>query len=209
VIVSTARRLRWPDWLAELVNGYATAAPNRQVLIGLAAAAAVAISLFSAPNLSGILGAALALVMLTIAVIDGRRFIIPNELNVAGLGLAIVNAVVVEPEAILTSVTWAGIRGSAFLLIFFGIRSAYKWMRGREGIGLGDVKLAGVAGCWLDWSIMPIAIEVAVGTALSVYLLRQLSFGRPIRATSRLPFGMFFAPAIWLCWLLQAVLAPF
>jgi leader peptidase (prepilin peptidase)/N-methyltransferase len=209
VIVATARRLRWPDWLAELANSYATAAPNRQLLIGLVAVAAVAISLITAPNVSGILGAALALVMLTIAVIDGRRFIIPNELNVAGLGLAIVNAIVQEPEAIVTSVAWAGIRGATFLLIFFGIRSGYKRMRGREGIGLGDVKLAGVAGCWLDWTMMPIAIEIAVGAALSVYLLRHLSLGRPIRATSRLPFGMFFAPAIWLCWLLQAILTPF
>jgi leader peptidase (prepilin peptidase)/N-methyltransferase len=208
-MLSTARILTVPDWLAELGESYTAAAPNRRLLIGVIAVAAVVISLISAPNASGILGAALALVMLAIAVIDGRRFIIPNELNLAGVGLGIAHAVVQEPGAILASVTWAGIRGSAFLLIFWGLRWAYKWMREREGIGLGDVKLAGVAGCWLDWSIMPIAIEIAVGAALSIYLLRQLSFGRPIRAASRLPFGMFFAPAIWLCWLLQAVLMPF
>jgi leader peptidase (prepilin peptidase)/N-methyltransferase len=209
VIVTTARRSRLPDWLAELANSYATAAFNTRVLIGLIAVLAITVSLISAPNASGLLGAALALLMLTIAIIDGRRFIIPNQLNVAALGLAIVHAVVQEPEAILASVGFAAIRGLAFLLIFLGVRSAYKWLRGREGIGLGDVKLAGVAGAWLDWSIMPIAIEIAVAAALSVYLLQQLRFGRPIRATSRLPFGMFFAPAIWICWVLEASLPQF
>jgi leader peptidase (prepilin peptidase) / N-methyltransferase len=209
-MVSLARRLTLPDWLAELADSYATTAPNRRVVIAAIAVAAVAVSLVSAPNASGALGAVLALLMLTIAIIDGRRFIIPNELNAVGFGLAIVYAAVQEPAVMSTTVAWAVIRGAAFLLIFLGIRLGYKRLRGREGIGLGDVKLAGVAGAWLDWSIMPIAIEIAVGAALSVYLLRQLSFSRPIRATNRLPFGMFFAPAIWLCWVLEtSILAPF
>jgi hypothetical protein len=33
----------------------------------------------------------------------------------------------------------------------------------------------------------------------------QLALGRPISATSRLPFGLFFAPSIWICWLMEAI----
>jgi len=29
---------------------------------------------------------------------------------------------------------------------------------------------------------------------------------RPLKATARLPFGMFLAPAIWIGWLVEAIL---
>jgi leader peptidase (prepilin peptidase)/N-methyltransferase len=76
-------------------------------------------------------------------------------------------------------------------------------LRGRQGLGLGDVKLAFVAGAWLDWTVIPIAIQLAAFAALSAYIVRQLAFGRSISATGRMPFGLFFAPAIWICWLLS------
>ena len=34
---------------------------------------------------------------------------------------------------------------------FFALRYGYARLRGRQGLGLGDVKLAFVAGAWLDW----------------------------------------------------------
>lgn len=174
-----------------------------RLLIGFFAIATVVVSLISAPYTIGILGAGLALLMLAIALIDCHRFIIPNELTGAGLGLAMVHAVVLEPEAMLISLALAATRCVTFAFALFAIRFAYKWLRGREGIGLGDVKLAGVAGAWLDWATMPIAVEIAACTALLAYFLRQFIFGRPLRATSRLPFGLFFAPAIWICWVLE------
>ena len=79
-------------------------------------------------------------------------------------------------------------------------------LRGREGIGLGDVKLAAVAGVWLDWQMIPIAVEIATLSALAVYALRQWVLGRSLRWTSRIPLGLFLAPAIWLAWFLDALL---
>ena len=80
-----------------------------------------------------------------------------------------------------------------------------RWLRGREGIGLGDVKLAGVAGAWLDWPIIPIAIEIAAVAALGAYLIRHFCFRRAVRPTTRMPFGLFLAPAIWIGWLLETM----
>jgi len=77
-------------------------------------------------------------------------------------------------------------------------------MRGRPGLGLGDVKLAGVAGAWLDWLVIPIAIELAAFSALTAYLLQHIVLARSISPTKRLPFGTFFAPAIWVSWLFEA-----
>jgi leader peptidase (prepilin peptidase)/N-methyltransferase len=103
----------------------------------------------------------------------------------------------------LHGVAIAILRGTLLALIFFAIRSGYARLRGRQGLGLGDVKLAFVAGAWLDWTMIPIAIQLAAFAALSAYVVWQLAFGRSISATSRMPFGLFFAPAIWICWLLQ------
>jgi leader peptidase (prepilin peptidase)/N-methyltransferase len=100
-------------------------------------------------------------------------------------------------------------RGGVLFLAFFSLGKLHSYFRGRQGLGLGDVKLAGVAGAWLDWLAMPIAVEIAALAALSVYVLRQLILGKPLSATNRIPFGVFFAPAIWGCWLLQTmVLLP-
>jgi leader peptidase (prepilin peptidase)/N-methyltransferase len=148
--------------------------------------------------------------MLTIAVIDRRSFIIPDALNAAAAGLGVVHAVAQDRDAMMLASTLAAIRGITFALLFLAIRVAYARVRGREGLGLGDIKLAGAAGVWLDWSMMPVAIQIAAFTALAVYGIREFALGRPIAATSRLPFGLFFAPAIWICWMIEVTLwAPF
>ena len=142
--------------------------------------------------------------MLAVAVADIRSFTIPNSLNVAGFGLATLHAAALQPEAMLWAVAAAALRGAVLALVFLALRLVYAYARGRQGLGLGDVKLAAVAGAWLDWMMMPIALELAAFAALLAYLLRQFVVRRSISATHRIPFGLFFAPAIWLCWLLQA-----
>jgi leader peptidase (prepilin peptidase)/N-methyltransferase len=175
------------------------------VAIGFVALAAVIVSMAAAPGLDGLFGAALALLMMAIAVIDARQFIIPNMLNAAGFTLGLLHAVFQEPALSVEAATMAVARGAVLALVFLAIRIFYARLRGRQGLGLGDVKLAGVAGSWLDWLTMPIAIEIAALTALAIYVLRHI-FGRPMSATTRLPFGLFLAPTIWLCWLLEATL---
>lgn len=172
----------------------------------LAAAVAIAISLVSAPGWPGAVGAGLAVSMLAIAVIDYRSFRIPDELNAIGLVLALAHAIAQAPDAWVSAITDAGLRGAVLALIFWGLRSGYAMIRGRDGIGLGDVKLAAVAGAWLDWLSIPIAIQIAVFAALTVYLLRHLLSGRSLTMTHRLPFGTFLAPAIWITWVLERLM---
>jgi len=82
---------------------------------------------------------------------------------------------------------------------------AYRRWRGQDGLGRGDVKLAAVAGAWLDWFTIPVVIEIAALTALIAYVARQHMMRRPARQTDRLPFGLFFAPAIWLGWAIETM----
>ena len=81
--------------------------------------------------------------------------------------------------------------------------------RGRPGLGLGDVKLAAVAGAWLDWFTIVAVIEVAALAALAAYTVLRYVLRRPIVATTPLPFGLFLAPAIWAGWLAEAALARY
>jgi leader peptidase (prepilin peptidase)/N-methyltransferase len=178
--------------------------------LAIVAIAAGLVSLWAAPGLAGILGALLALDVLAIAWIDAHRFIIPDELTLAALVLGLVNAGL-EPwpegwNAVFASIGAALLRGVVLAGCFFALRAVYGWLRGREGIGLGDVKLAGAAGVWLAWSTIPVAIEIAALAALTVYVVRHLAGSRVMSATARMPFGLFLAPAIWLGWLLEATL---
>lgn len=170
------------------------------------ALAAMAVSLAVASGIHGVLGAALAVLMIWIAMVDARRFIIPNELTVAALALGLLHAALLEPSGMLQAIGIALLRGVGLALLFLAIRELYRRLRGREGLGLGDVKLAGVAGAWLGWSALPIAIEIAALGALGYYGVLHFWLGRRIRATSRVPFGLFLAPAIWIGWLLEALL---
>ena len=189
--------------LSSVITRVTTRATLSGAVFIATAAASVYVSVIYAPGAIGFFGAGLALVMLAIAIIDWRHFIIPDWLNVGGGLLALMHAIALEPEAMLHGVAIAILRGTLLAFIFLAIRSGYARLRGRQGLGLGDVKLAFVAGAWLDWTMIPVAIQLAAFAALSAYIVRQTAFGRSISATSRMPFGLFFAPAIWICWLLQ------
>ena len=175
---------------------------SRKVYI-LAAGAAAAVSVAIAPNTQGIAGAGLALLAATIAAIDARHFVIPDELNLGALMLALINTSIQYPDNIVEAIALALLRGFASACTFLCLQISYRWLRNREGLGSGDVKLAGVAGAWLGWSTIPIAVELAALAALGTYAIHHCVNGSTLRATGRLPFGLFFAPAIWFGWLLE------
>lgn len=175
----------------------------------IAALAACAASVIAAPGVPGYFGAGLALIMIAIAVIDARFFIIPNELSAFAFALALVNAAVLAPADMWSAIGFALIRAAVLGLLFLGLRALYRRVRGREGLGLGDVKLAGVAGAWLDWMSAPIAIEIAALSAIAVFALRTYAGGRTLDVAAKFPFGLFLAPSIWLGWLIEVtLLAP-
>jgi leader peptidase (prepilin peptidase)/N-methyltransferase len=180
--------------------------------LAVLACAMAVMSLSAARGAQGWFGAALALLMLAIALSDARRLLIPNRLSLAAFLLALAAAAndasqEVSPDlwfAAAQAIGFSILRAAALGLAFLGLRALYSRLRGCEGIGLGDVKLAAVAGAWLDWPLMPVAVEIAALAGLCVYGLGLLAGRRPFSAAARLPFGLFFAPAIWFCWLIQA-----
>ncbi len=179
------------------------------ITFGSVGLVATAVSVIFVPGVHGLIGAVLSIIMLAVSIYDARYFIIPNILTAAAFALSLIHAVVIEPSAVMAAIAATILRGAVIALLFLAIKIAYEKLRGRQGIGMGDIKLAGVAGAWLDWLTMVWALEIAVSAALATYLLRQYFRNRPISATSAMPFGLFFAPAIWVGWLLEAtLLAP-
>jgi leader peptidase (prepilin peptidase)/N-methyltransferase len=78
---------------------------------------------------------------------------------------------------------------------------AYRHLRGREGLGLGDAKLLAGAGAWLGWQALPGLVLIAAVSALALALAGALAGGR-LSATTRVAFGSHLALAFWLVWLL-------
>jgi leader peptidase (prepilin peptidase)/N-methyltransferase len=149
-------------------------------------------------------GAALAALMLAIAVSDWRRFRVPDALTVLALILRGVDIVVAAPGMTVVALRDDSLRACVVAALFYLFRTGYRRLRGREGLGLGDVKLAGVAGAWVEWELLPYVIEAAalVSLALAVFRARRSSEG--FNGAMRLPFAVGFAPAIFLGWSLGA-----
>lgn len=196
---------RTPEPVRRIVS-FALSSPPTLAACAVVGLCTTAVSVLTAPGLPGVLGAGLALVMIAIAVVDARRFLIPNELVLAGLVLGLAAAAVVaQPGRWVANVAGAAGRGLVLALLFLAFRMLYRRLRGREGMGLGDVKLAAVAGVWLGWMAVSLAIDIAALSALAAVLLDVLR-GRRFTAATRVPFGLFFAPAIWLAWLLDTAI---
>jgi leader peptidase (prepilin peptidase)/N-methyltransferase len=174
--------------------------------LSFAVVAAVGVSLLAAPGADGLYGAFLSLLMLAIAIVDSRRYIIPNELTAAAFALALLRAATVGPDADWLGAVWATLRAAAITVPFLALMIGYRRWRGRDGLGLGDIKLAAVAGAWLGWATIFAVIELATLSALGAYLVNGYFRKRPLKATEFLPFGLFLAPAIWVGWLAEALL---
>ncbi len=144
-----------------------------------------------------VVGAALGGLMLAIAVSDWRRYRVPDPLVALALALRVVDVMAwpqgPRGEVLLEAV----VRAAAMAGFFWLFRWAYRRWRGREGMGLGDVKLAAVAGAWIDWPLLPYVVQFAALFGVGVALLRA---GRGLRGDTKLPFAVGFATAIFVGW---------
>lgn len=159
--------------------------------LGLGAAAA---GLASGPT-DAIWSALWLWTLLALALADLRSFRLPDPLTAAlalcGLGLAWPD----WPGAVLGAVLGAG----AFLALRLGYRAA----AGREGMGLGDVKLMAGIGAGLGAAALPLVALLAASSALALAALRAARRGRRLRRLGRVPFGAFLAASAAAVWMLQ------
>lgn len=154
------------------------------------------------PPLAAVFTAYLFFTMALITLTDLRHFIVPDVLSLPAVPVGLMANILVLhggswQAGLVDGVTGALIGGSVFL----GLRLIYFRVRGTEGLGLGDVKLAVVAGAWLGPAPLASVCLVAALAALSAVLLQRGRHG--LHARLHVPFGSFIAPTIFVFWLGQ------
>jgi len=130
--------------------------------------------------------------LLAIACIDWEHRIIPDELSLGVLGLGVVLAATVLPLGV-----WRGVAGAAVGAgCVWAVGRLYKAIRGMEGMGFGDVKLAAMIGAFLG--PVPVLLTIfgaaCLGSVYGLVLLARGGHGRTMIA-----FGTFLAAGAALC----------
>ena len=125
------------------------------------------------------LGLAFVLLLVPITFIDLDHRIIPNKLTALGAVVAIALVAILEPGQLAEHLI-AGVAAGGFLLL---AAIAYP-----AGMGMGDVKLAGVMGLFLGRAIAPAMFAALVaGSLVGIVVMRR--HGRK----AGVPFGPFLA----------------
>jgi leader peptidase (prepilin peptidase)/N-methyltransferase len=135
--------------------------------------------------------------MLAGADVDARVYLLPDTITLSALACGVLAALLIEPLEPWQAVAGALARAAGTAGALAALRFAYARLKGEEGIGLGDVKLAAAVGAWLPSEHIALCFALATGAAL-LYAVRARARGREIGRTSRIPFGAFLCPALWL-----------
>lgn len=178
-------------------------APNwAVVLCGTSAVALV--SFIFLPWPSALASSLLGLLMIAGADVDARTFLLPDLVTYGALIGGLLAAPFLTDVDAWSSLERAALRAVGVGLFFALLRIAHLRLRGREGLGLGDVKLAAAAGAWLPLAAIPYSFGLASVVALmAVIFLRR---GETIENV-KLPFGAFLCPALWLIFFLDLLFA--
>ena len=158
---------------------------TRRNALVIAGAAALAVATVAARH--GVhdiaLGLALGAVLIPVALIDFDHRLIPNRITGPAAVVAIIIGLATRPAGVPGQLI-AGAAGFAFLLVF---ALAYP-----RGLGMGDVKLAGVLGLFLVRSVaVALVVGIFAAALLGVGVIARLGVSRG-RKTA-VPFGPFLA----------------
>jgi leader peptidase (prepilin peptidase)/N-methyltransferase len=166
-------------------------------LVEAGAALIGALCFWGLPPLAALVLACGFWLLLILAVLDARHFWLPDALTYP---LALVGLTVGEwvlPAPLADRLIGAGLGAGLMLVLAYG----YKYLRGREGLGLGDAKLLGAIGAWLGWTMLPLVLLFASLGGL-LWALQLKARGQAIDGATRLPFGTFLCLAVAPAWAL-------
>ncbi len=131
--------------------------------------------------------AILVALLLALAAIDSRHFLLPDKLTLPGLAVGLAAQFALPDGSPVRGLSGALI-GAGILLALAG---AWELLRGVEGMGLGDVKMLAMVGAFLG--VGGVLVTLIVGTlGGAVAGLAMVARGRG-DLQAELPFGLFLA----------------
>lgn len=177
--------------------------PNLATVLGGACVVGL-ISALSLPWPVAIASTLLGALMIAGADVDARTFLLPNVITYGALIGGVLAAPFLDPSGSWTAAVEASARAGIVAGGLALFRSGYGWIRKTEGLGLGDVKLAAAIGAWLYLDAVPACFLLATGGALVTVVLARLS-GQVVMSTTRIPFGAFLCPALWIVFFIDCL----
>jgi leader peptidase (prepilin peptidase)/N-methyltransferase len=134
-----------------------------------------------------------------LAVVDLQHHLLPNRVVVPSIGIGAVLLLVAALsdgnwEALLRAALGAGVLFVVFLVLA---------LISPRGLGMGDVKLAGLIGLYLGWiGWGAVVVGAAAGFVIQALLALALLAGRRIGLRGELPFGpaMLLGAAVAIGW---------
>ena len=152
---------------------------------------------------------ALALVfvscLVVVSLIDLKHQVIPDVISLPGILVGIAASFTPWGMVSWTDAAFGAAGGGGFLLAVAWI---FQRLTGKEGMGLGDVKLLAMIGAWMGWRALPFVILLSSLAGILIGGTALVLTKRGLRV--RIPFGpflslgallvFFFGPRIqWAC----------
>jgi leader peptidase (prepilin peptidase)/N-methyltransferase len=125
--------------------------------------------------------------LVIVTFIDLRHKIIPDVISLPGILVGLVAVSVFRLNGISWKDSVIGLMLGGGLLFLIGV--SYEWLRKKEGMGMGDVKLLAMIGAWMGYMALPYIILISSLTGIIIgggsLLLSKKDLGQKI------PFGPF------------------
>jgi leader peptidase (prepilin peptidase) / N-methyltransferase len=138
--------------------------------------------------------------LVAIAWIDFRSHIIPNVLN---FSLAVFGCAV--SVLLLDKTLWVVVFDAGAAVVFMlAVSKAYHSVRGRIGVGVGDVKFLGAAATWVGLFGMPWIVLIAAISGL-LFAAGTSIRGGDLKLDSRIAFGPHLSIGLMFTWALRDV----
>jgi leader peptidase (prepilin peptidase) / N-methyltransferase len=161
--------------------------------VEIGAAAIGALGVWLVPGVGGWLLALFGWLLLPLALLDARHFWLPDILVAV---LALPGLLLAGPllGTLLSDRLIGAVAGGLTLAV---LRTGYMRLRGREGMGEGDPKLAAALGAWLGWQVLPLLFLLA--SAAGIVWAQAVRKKEDVPISDRhVPFGSFLAGAAWI-----------
>ena len=131
---------------------------------------------------------ALACALVVIALIDLDHTIVPDAIALPGIAAGLAASLAL-PLSLRDSVLGAALGAGSL----WAVARGYSWVMGREGMGLGDVKLLAMIGAFLGWKGVLFTLLASSVTGAAVMDVVLPLRGRGLRQA--FPFGPFLCLA--------------